>query len=176
QHPDDHDVGDADPADQQRHPAKAQQQGVEGALGGGLGGQRVGGAADLDLVGVLGVGGGGQHPLDVADLVGVGAHVDGAGGAVGAEQLLGGGQADQRGAVQFRRQRHRIQDADHGDPPAPPPHLAADAVDAQLGRGGGAKHGGRVAGGGGIQPAALGQGGADRLWQGGGRGGGAHTP
>src|SRR5262245_32218457 len=41
QHPDDHHVGDPDPADQQRDRAKAQQQRVQRALGGGLGGQRV---------------------------------------------------------------------------------------------------------------------------------------
>src|SRR4029453_15345899 len=163
QHADDHDVGDADPTDQQRHPAKPQQQRVERALGGGLGGQRVGGAGDLDLVGVLGVGGGRQHPLHPGDLVGVGAHVDGAGRAVVAEQRLGGGEADQRGPVQLGRQRHRRQDADHGEPAAPEPHLAAGLVDAQLGRGGRAEHGGGGGGGGGGGPGALGRGGPPPL-------------
>src|SRR4029453_4930397 len=125
------------------------------------------------LVGVLGVGGGAQHPLHRGDLVGVGAHVDGAGGAIGAEQRRGDREADQRGLVQLGGQGDRVQDAEDGEPAAPYPHLAAPAgdarlaggagVDAAVGGGGGAEYGGRIAGGGRIQPGALGDGGADRL-------------
>ena len=53
---DDHDVGDPDRADQQRDRAQAEEQGVEGALGVGLGGERVRRLGDVDLVRVFRVG------------------------------------------------------------------------------------------------------------------------
>ena len=40
EHADDHDVGDADRADEQRDGAEAEEQAVEGALGVGFGGER----------------------------------------------------------------------------------------------------------------------------------------
>ena len=64
QHGDDHDVGHADRADQQRDRAQAEEQGVERALGVGLGGQGVRGLGDVDLAGVLRVGLGGEQVVD----------------------------------------------------------------------------------------------------------------
>ena len=58
---DEHDVGDADGADEQGDGAEAEEQAVQRAFGVGLGDQRVGGLGDVDLVGVFGVGGGGEH-------------------------------------------------------------------------------------------------------------------
>ena len=53
QHRDDHDVGDADGADDQGHDAEAEEEAVERSGRGGAGGERVGGLADVDLVGGL---------------------------------------------------------------------------------------------------------------------------
>ncbi len=60
EHADEHDVADADGADEQGDRAEAEEQAVQRAFGVGLGDQRVGGLADGDLVGVFGVGGGGE--------------------------------------------------------------------------------------------------------------------
>ena len=76
EHADDHDVGDADRADEERDRAEAEEQAVEGAFGVGFGDERVGRLGDVDLAGVLGVGGGGEHVVDGVDLVGLGADVD----------------------------------------------------------------------------------------------------
>src|SRR5580704_15928050 len=56
QHRDDHDVGDADRADQQGDRAEAEEQGVQGALGVSLRGKHVRGLGDIDLAGVFRVG------------------------------------------------------------------------------------------------------------------------
>ena len=64
---DDHDVGDADCADEERDGAEAQEEAVEGALGVGLGDEGGRGLADVDLAGVLRVGGGGEQVVDGVD-------------------------------------------------------------------------------------------------------------
>ena len=58
---DHHHVGDPDPSDQQGDRPQPEEQGGEGVVGGGLGRQRVGRAADPDLLRVGRVGGGRQH-------------------------------------------------------------------------------------------------------------------
>ena len=69
---DDHDVGDADPADQQGDRAQAEEQPVVGAFGGHFGFEDVGGAARVDGGGVGRVDGGGQHVVHGVDLAGHG--------------------------------------------------------------------------------------------------------
>ena len=56
EHGDDHDVGDADAADQEGDRAEAEEQGGGGGCDGDPGGERGGGLADRDVAGVLGVG------------------------------------------------------------------------------------------------------------------------
>ena len=56
-------------ADQQRDRAQAEEQGVERALGVGLGGERVRGLGDGDLVGVFRVGLAAEEVIDGVDLV-----------------------------------------------------------------------------------------------------------
>ena len=58
---DQHDVGDADGADEERDGAESEEEAVERALRFGAGGERGGGLADVDLVRRLRVGGGGEH-------------------------------------------------------------------------------------------------------------------
>jgi hypothetical protein len=70
---DDHEVGDADRADEESDGAEAE----ASASGVGLRDQRGGGSADRDLVGVLGVGGVGKEVIDGVDPVVLGADVDG---------------------------------------------------------------------------------------------------
>jgi hypothetical protein len=67
---DEHDVADADGADEQGDGAEAEEQAVERAFGGGARDQDVGGSGDSDLVGVFGVRGGGEHLVHGLDLVG----------------------------------------------------------------------------------------------------------
>ena len=64
----DHDVGDADSADEQRHGAEPEEQRVEGALGLGPCDECVGGTADGDFARYGGVGGGGEDRSDGGDL------------------------------------------------------------------------------------------------------------
>ena len=54
---DDHDVGDADGADEQGDGAETEEESVQRALGIGAGGERGGGLADVDLVRGFGIGG-----------------------------------------------------------------------------------------------------------------------
>ena len=64
EHRDQHDVADADRADEQRDRAEAEEQAVQCSFVRGAGDEYVGGPTDGDLAGVLGVGevgGGGQH-------------------------------------------------------------------------------------------------------------------
>ncbi len=61
---DEHDVGDADGADEQRDGAESEEEAIEGALRVGAGGERSGGLADVDLVRCFGVGGGGENGLE----------------------------------------------------------------------------------------------------------------
>ena len=63
-HGDDHDVGDADRADQQRDRAEAEEQGVERSLDVGLGGERGRRLGDGDLAGVFRAGLGGEQAVD----------------------------------------------------------------------------------------------------------------
>ena len=76
EHGDDHDVRDADRADQQGDGAEAEEQAVQRALGVRLGHQGVGGLADVDLAGVLRVGGRGQEVVHCGDPAVSGAEVD----------------------------------------------------------------------------------------------------
>jgi len=64
EHPDEHDVSDADGTDQQRHRAESEEETVERALRFGTRGERGRGLADLHLVGCLRVGAGGEDRLD----------------------------------------------------------------------------------------------------------------
>src|SRR5215468_6384812 len=160
---DDHDVGHADGADQQRDRAEAEEQAVEGGFGVGLGGQGGGGLGDGDLGGVFGVGGGRQQRLDGGDLVGLGAQVDGGGVPVEVQVALRGGEPDQHGGVNLRGQDGGAQDAGQVEPLAadPDPLAGPDAADAEALGGGGAEHRDRFAGGGGVEVVADGDAGAD---------------
>src|SRR6185437_13578124 len=91
QHGDDHDVGDADAADEQGDGAEAEEQGVQGALGVGLGGERGRGLGHGDLVRVLGTGLVGEQMVDSRGglLGGEGADIDLRGMAVKVQVLLG---------------------------------------------------------------------------------------
>ena len=97
QHRDDHDVGYPDRADQQRDRAKPEEQGVERALGVGLGGERVRGPRDVDLAGIFRVGLRAEQASDSGDSgLGVnGADVDLRGVPVEVQVFLGGGETDQ---------------------------------------------------------------------------------
>ena len=160
---DDHDVGDADRADEQGDGAEAEEQAVERALGVGLGDQGVGGLADVDLAGVLRVGGRGEQVVDGVDPVGLGAEVDGGGVAVEAEVFLGRGEADEDGGVDVGGEHGRVEDAGDVEPLAADPDALAgvDAVDAEQLGGGGAEDGDGFLGGGGVEVVALGDGGAE---------------
>ena len=174
---DDHDVGDPDRADQQRDRAQAEEQGVEGALGVGLGGERGRGLGDVDLVRVFRVG------LVSEQAVHPGGDGRGAGGAdvdlrrvaVEVQVLLGGREADQDRGVDLRGVGVRVEDAGDVEPLAagPDPHPGPDPVDAQPLGGGGAEHGDGLAFGGGVQEPALRQRGAGRGGQA--QGGGVHA-
>ena len=85
-------------ADQQRDRAQAEEQGVERALGVGLGGERVRGLGDADLARVFRAGLRAEQAVDVGGdglVVWGRADVDLRGVAVEAEIVLGGGEADQ---------------------------------------------------------------------------------
>ena len=160
---DDHDVGDADRADQEGDGAEAEEQAVERALGVGLGDEGVGGLADVDPAGVLRVGGGGEEVVDGVDPVVLGAEVDGRGVAVEAQVFLGGGVADQDGGVDGGGEHGRFEDAGEVEPLAADPDafVGVDAVDAEQLGGGGAEHGDGFLGGGRVEVVALGDGGGD---------------
>ena len=166
QHRDDHDVGDADGADDQRHDPEPEEEAVERSGRGGAGGERVGGLADVDLVGCLGVGGRREQRLHRGDVVGVRAHVDRArraglllalDEADVAEVPLGGRVADQGAVVDVGLQRRGLQDARDVEPLAsqPDPLVGEDPVDAQPLRGDRTEHGDRLAGGPRVEPGAA---------------------
>ena len=108
----------------------------------GARGERGRGLADVDLVRRFGVGGRGEHRLDGGDLAGRAPDVDRRRVAVEAEVGLGGGEADEHGAVDLGGERRRAEDAGDVEPlPAEPDALAGvDAVDAEPLRGRGAEH------------------------------------
>ena len=165
EHGDDHDVGDADGADEQGDRAEAEEQAVEGAFGVGLGDERVRGLGDVDLVRLFRVGGGGEQVVDGVDLVGAvraGRSVDGCPSKP--RYFRAAGYPIEHRGVDFGGEHGGVEDADEVEPlPADPDPLArVDAVDAHPPGGGGAEHGDRLAGGGGVQVAALGDRGADR--------------
>src|SRR5262249_31842818 len=87
-------------------------------------------------------------------LTAVGAAAAGGGRAVDAEVAPGGGPADQGAQVQLRRQRDRIEDADHGEPAAAEPDLTVRPrlADAQTVRRQAAEHDRGIAGGGVVEP------------------------
>ena len=66
--------------------------------------------------------------------------------------------ADQRGEVQLGRQRHRGEDADHGEPATTQPDLClrTGGADAEPFGGGRAEHHRRIAGGGRVEPGTAG--------------------
>src|SRR5580658_1960680 len=174
EHRDDHDVGHPDRADQQRDRAQAEEQGVERALGVGLGGERVRGLGDGDLAGVFRVGlraeqavDGGGDSLVVRD----GADVDLRRVAVEVQVLLSRGEADQDRRVDLGGIGVGVEDAGHIEPLAadlavdPDPHPGPDPVYAKQPRCDGAEHGGRLAGGGGVQEPALREAGAGHRGQ-----------
>src|SRR6516165_5720099 len=161
---DDHDVGDSDAPDQQRHRAEAEEQAVERALGRGAGDQRGRGATDLDAAGGFGVGGGGEDLLDGGDLVGGRAHVDGGRMPVETEVLVRGGEPDQHRGVDLGGEHRGPEDPGDVEPLAadPDPFPGPDAVDAEAGGGGRAEHGDGLGGGGRVEVAAVGEAGAHR--------------
>src|SRR5262249_16853309 len=127
---DDHDVGDADGADEQRDRAEAEEQAVEGAFGLGLGDEGGGWLGDGDLAGGFGVGGGREQRVDGGDLAGLSAQVDGAGVPVEVQVVLGGGEPDQDGGIDLRGQDRGAQDAGQVEPLAaePDPFAGPDAA------------------------------------------------
>ncbi len=167
QHRHHHGVGDADAADQERHGAEPEQQAGEGDIGCCLGGERAGGAGDVDRVGRLGVGGGGEKAAHGFHRIGIAADVKRGDVALEIEVALARRPADQRREVEHRHQRDRREDADHGEPAAAEPHRLADqpATDAEPGGGSGAEHHGRIGRGSGVEPGTGGDAGAHRLEQ-----------
>ena len=121
------------------------------------------GLADVDLVGRFGVGGRGEHALDGGDLAGHAADVDRGRVTVEAEVGLGGGEADEHGAVDLRGQDRGAEDPGDVEPlPAQPDALAGiDAVDAEPLRGSGAEHRDRLSLGRRVEVGAAGDRGAD---------------
>jgi hypothetical protein len=99
--------------------------------------------------------------------------------AVEVQVLPRGREADQDRRVDLRRIGGRSEDAVQVEPLAaalavdPDPHLGPDPVDAHQPRGGGAEHGDRFAGGGGIEESALDEAGAGHRGQS--EGGGVHA-
>ena len=83
--------------------------------------------------------------------------------AVEAEVALGGREADEHGAVDLGGEQRRGEDAGEVEPLAaePDPLAGVDAVDPEPLRRGGAEHRHGFAGGGGVEVAAGGDGGAD---------------
>ena len=164
---DEHDVADADGADEQRHRAEPEEEAVERALRLGARGERGGGLADVDLVRRFRVGGGGEDRLDRGRLARDAADVDRGRVAVEAEVALGRGEADEDGGVDLGRERGRVEDAGEVEPhPSEPDALArVEAVDPEPLRGGVAEHGDRLARGGRVEIFAGGDGGADRRRQ-----------
>ena len=107
QHGDDHDVGHADGADQQRDRAEAEEQHVEGALGVGLGGERGRGLGDVDLLGLLRVGLGGEQAVHPGRLAGDGADVDRGRPSAVLQVGVRGRVADQHRGVDLRGEERR---------------------------------------------------------------------
>ena len=102
EHGDDHDVGDADGADEQRYGAEAEEQAVERALGVGAGDQRLGGLAHVDLARGLGLAAAARSDWTASTWLVWARHVDGRGMTVGAEVGFRG-----RGSRRGRRCRCR---------------------------------------------------------------------
>ena len=125
--------------------------------------ERGGGLADVDLVGCFGVGGRGEHGLDGGGLAGDAADVDRGRVAVEAEVGLGGGEADEHGAVDLGRERGRGEDAGDVEPHAaePDPLAGVDAVDAEQLCGLRRRARDRLGRGRGVEVAAAGDGRAD---------------
>ena len=121
------------------------------------------GLADVDLVGRLGVGGRREHALDGGDLAGLAADVDRGRVIVEAEVGLGGGEADEHGAVDLGGEHGGAEDSRDVEPlPAQPDALAGvDAVDAEPLGGGGAEHRDRLSLGRRVEVGAAGDRGAD---------------
>ena len=122
---DEHDVGDADGADEQRDGAEAEEETVERALRVGAGGERGGGLADVDLVRRFGVGGGAEHRLDGRRLARHRADVDRRRMAVEAEVALRGGEADEDARVDLGGERGGVEDAGEVEPHAAEPDALA---------------------------------------------------
>ena len=135
EHGDDHDVGDADGADQQGDGAEAEEQGVEGALGVGLGGERGRGLGHVGLAGALGAGLAGEEVVDAGGDGGCagGADVDLGGVAVEVQVVLGGGEADEDGGVDLGGVGVGFEDAGDIQPLAggADPQAGPDPVDAR---------------------------------------------
>src|SRR5580698_8224036 len=166
---DDHDVGDADAADEEGHGAETEEQYVIDPLGGHLGLQDVRRIADRHDVGVGRVGGDGQDGRHGVDLAGNAAQVEPGGVAVEAEVLLGDGESDEGHAVHLGEQYDGVQDADHREPVSADQHLrrVRQIVDAEQAGRLGAQDDRRVPGRSRVEEGAVGQGGT----QGGGQGG-----
>ena len=130
---DDHDVGDADPADQQGDRTQGEEKAVVGAFGGHFGLEDVGGMTRVDSGRVGRVDGGAQHGCDGVDLAGHGPQVDLARVAVESEVLLGDGEADEGHAVHLGDQLDRLEDADDREPVPADPDLGGvgQVVDAE---------------------------------------------
>ena len=155
---DDHDVGDADRADQEGDGAQAKEQAVEGTLSFSLGDECGRWLADVHLVGVLRVGGSGEKVVDRRYLAVLGAKVDRGGMPVEAQVLLRCGVANQYGRVDGRGQHRWSEDADHVEPLAagPNPLPGVYAVDPEPLSGHGAEYRNGFSGGGRVEVVALG--------------------
>ena len=154
QHRDDHGVGHPDTADKQGDRAHPQQQAGESLARRVLGLQRVRGARDLDLVRRLRGDRGCQQLAHLGDrrVLAAGVHR----GRLGVVPQLAGGDllTDKRGGVELRGQDHRLEDADHREPPATKPHLGAWGDDTQTLSRRMAQDRGRVLAGGLVEPGA----------------------
>ena len=150
---DDHRVGDADAADEQRHRAEAQEQAGQRVVGLGARGERVRRPADVDLLGVLGVGRRREQVVDARDDRRVGAQVHGARRSLGAELAHRRVVADQGRAVELGGELDRRHDPDHRPPAPGDVDQRARTVDAQLLRGGRAQDDRARAAGRGVEEA-----------------------
>ena len=166
---DDHDVGDADAADQQGDGAEAEEQAAVGALGGDLGREDVGGEdVPSRSVGLAGLTVAGSTAATAVTWLGTAADVQLGGMAIEGEVLLGDGEADEGHGVQLGQQRHGAQDADDGEPVPADPHLGGrgEVADAEEDGGLGAEDDRGVASGGGVEERAVGECGAEGGGQG----------
>src|SRR5581483_2258201 len=164
---DEHDVGDTNRADEERHGAEPEEEAVERALRLRTGGEGGGGLADLDLVGRLRVGRGTEHRLNCGGLARDRADVDRGGVAVEAEVALRRREPYEHGGVDLGREGGGVEDSGEVEPHSSQPDSLSgvEAVDAEPLRRRVSQHCDRLAGSSGVEVLAGRDAGADRARQ-----------